>query len=79
MIINNVKLAMKVVKNGLSVSNRSSLSGQVNTMVLDITFDQFKSWKQGSLIQDVMPNLSADDREFLMTGITPVEWNEMFA
>jgi hypothetical protein len=25
-----------------------------------------------------MPNLSADDREFLMTGTTPEEWDEMF-
>jgi len=26
-----------------------------------------------------MPNLSADEREFLMTGITPDEWDEAFS
>jgi hypothetical protein len=30
------------------------------------------------LIQEAMPNLSADDREFIMTGITPEEWNSAF-
>ena len=30
------------------------------------------------LIQDVMPDLSPDQREFLMTGMTPLEWTNMF-
>ena len=25
-----------------------------------------------------MPHLSADDREFLMTGVTPEEWDATF-
>ena len=29
-------------------------------------------------VQDAFPQLSADEREFLMTGCTPEEWNEMF-
>lgn len=31
-----------------------------------------------ALIQEIFPNMSAEDREFLMTGITPAKWNEMF-
>jgi hypothetical protein len=31
-------------------------------------------WERGVLIQDAMPHLSPDEREFLMTGITPDEW-----
>ena len=62
------------VDNKLTVTNRSSMTGKVNTKELDITFAQFAAWHQGKLIQEVMPNLSADDREFLMTGITPDEW-----
>jgi hypothetical protein len=27
-------------------------------------------------IQNAMPNLSTDDREFLMTGVTPEEWDK---
>jgi hypothetical protein len=36
------------------------------------------SWGQGELVQNAMPHLSADEREFIMTGITPTEWDEMF-
>jgi len=39
--------------------------------------DQYDAWKGGELIQNAMPNLSADEREFLMTGITPEEWATM--
>jgi hypothetical protein len=36
-------------------------------------------WRDGrGLIQDCLPYLSADEREFLMTGITPEEWGQAF-
>ena len=31
----------------------------------------------GALIQDAMPHLDPDQREFLMTGITPAEWDSV--
>lgn len=55
----------------------SPLSGTVNEREIDITPEQLQWWNSGALIQDVMPNLSADDREFLMTGILPEEWDAM--
>ena len=64
---------------GMQVSKRSVASGELNTMVLDFTMPQYMDWKGGMLIQNAMPQLSADEREFLMTGMTPAEWNEMFA
>lgn len=30
------------------------------------------------LIQEAMPNISADDREFIKTGITTDEWEGAF-
>jgi hypothetical protein len=30
------------------------------------------------MIQDAFPNMGKEDREFLMTGITPAEWTNMF-
>lgn len=30
------------------------------------------------LVQEAFPNMNADDREFLITGITPEEWAAMF-
>ena len=29
-------------------------------------------------IQDIFPNLSEDEREFLMTGVTAEEWDQLF-
>lgn len=35
-------------------------------------------WMNGKFIQEAFPNLSPDEREFLMTGITSEEWSELF-
>ena len=64
-------------EHSLSVSKASLLSGLTHTMVLGITMDQYDAWQGGELIQNAMPNLTADEREFLMTGITPEEWATM--
>lgn len=36
-----------------------------------------KAWMDGKLIQDAMPYLSAEDREYLITGMTPDDWRGM--
>ena len=56
----------------------SPISGKINTMNLDVTTDQFVAWEKGALIQDVFHNLTPKEREFIKTGITPDEWDEMF-
>ena len=45
---------------------------------LPITQEQFDNWNNGMLIQEAFPNLNADDREFLITGLSPEEWEEIF-
>jgi hypothetical protein len=35
-------------------------------------------WRNGKLIQDAMPTLSVDDREFLISGICGKCFDEMF-
>ena len=61
------------------VGKKSQLSGKSHEMEIDVSEKQITLWMEGALIQDVMPDLSPDEREFLMTGITPAEWNEAFA
>lgn len=39
--------------------------------------DWLKAGKPGN-IQDALPQLTADEREQLISGITPEEWDEMF-
>ncbi len=60
------------------ITRTSTLSGHISSMDIDVTLEQVASWEQGELVQNAMPNLSADEREFIMTGITPTEWDEMF-
>ena len=62
----------------MRVTRVSSLSNKVNQMYLDVTGEQIERWVAGELVQDVMPNLTPEEREFIMTGITPEEWDESF-
>jgi hypothetical protein len=66
------------VENEMLVTKTSVLSGVTRTMDMSVTSEQLCLWRGGMLIQDAMPNLSADEREFLMTGITPDEWDDAF-
>ena len=60
------------------ITRTSSLSGNTNSMEIEVTQEQLSSWENGTLIQNAMPNLSADEREFIKTGITPEEWDSAF-
>lgn len=60
------------------ITKKSMYSGKFNTMDLPITEEQIARWQSGTLIQNAFPNLNADQREFLMTGILPEEWDVMF-
>jgi len=35
-------------------------------------------WRNGALIQDALPEVSPENREFIMTGITPTMWAAVF-
>ena len=39
---------------------------------------QYRKYEAGARIQDAMPYVSADDREFVITGICPKCWNSTF-
>ena len=63
----------------MHITRRSVFSGTVSTRDLPITPHQLARWTAGTLVQDAFPHLTADDREFLMTGLTPEEWQALFA
>lgn len=60
------------------IKRKSPFSGKENEQDIPVTQEQLDKWKGGMLIQNAMPNLTADQREFLMTGITKEEWEETF-
>lgn len=48
----------------------------------DVTFVTFatdvEAWRAGAFIQNALSYVHREDREFLMTGCTPKEWNEIY-
>ena len=62
----------------MQITRKSTLTGLTHEMNLPITQQEIDRWQGGELIQDVFPNLSDDQREFLKTGITAEEWEEAF-
>lgn len=62
----------------MKIAKQSALSGRYHTREIDITIEQLMQFNAGKHIQWVCPNLSPDDREFLLTGSTPEEWAETF-
>jgi hypothetical protein len=49
-----------------------------NEMDLNITSEQMNEWQNGALIQHALPHLTSDEREFLMTGLLPGEFERMY-
>ena len=62
----------------MEITKTSIHSGITRTLTLDVTAEEVANWKAGELIQNAMPRLNADEREFIKTGITAEEWEEMF-
>jgi len=62
----------------MQISRKSLFSGITRTKELDITPAEWKDYESGTLIQNAFPRLSADDREFIMTGAVPEEWDAAF-
>ncbi|PCH81526.1 MAG: hypothetical protein COC02_06480 [Rhodospirillaceae bacterium] len=58
----------------MKVTRKSMITGVNNTMEIDVSLDQIRQWETGTLIQNAMPHLNPDEREFIKTGITPEEW-----
>ena len=63
----------------MRILRKSVLTGNVNTMDINVTDEQFTKYLgSNECIQNVLPDLSADVREFLISGITPDEWDKAF-
>lgn len=62
------------------VERQSIVSGKVYQMDINITEEQLFNFINGrsGLAQEAFPDLSIDEREFIISGIHPDEWNELF-
>jgi len=62
----------------MKITRKSMLTGLTHTLDIPVTEEQIADWQAGSFIQDAMPDISPDDREFIMNGVTPQEWDLAF-
>ena len=64
----------------IQVTRQSVLTRKMNTMELPISQEHLDIYDNVGdiLVQDAFPNLNAEQREFLLSGITPQEWKDTF-
>lgn len=77
---NKAELQLTELANGNTlVVAVSKFSGKLNQMELPVGIEKIRLWQQsGQLIQNALSELNADQREFLLSGCTPEEWNAAF-
>ena len=61
--------------NGLRAFRECSITKKEYSV--DISHHAWKGWQDGIMIQDAFPSLDKEQREFLITGLTPAEWSHM--
>lgn len=64
----------------MRVSRISPMTGKENVMELDISPEQAAELSSPGrrLIQEIVPHLTAEEREFIKTGYTPEDWANLF-
>lgn len=62
----------------MRITKTSMFTGKEHTMDLPVTPEQIDKYNKGALVQHAFPDCTPEQREFLMTGITPDEWKAEF-
>lgn len=66
----------------ITLEMKCQMTGKVGTMDLPLTHREYEraweKWEAGTLIQDAFPTLTADQREFIKTGMLPETWVNLF-
>ncbi len=62
----------------MNITRTSPLTGKTVTLDLPVTAQQLERWHRGEMIQDVFPQLTPSQREFIISGLAPGEFEELF-
>jgi hypothetical protein len=62
----------------MKITRTSQASNITRTLDLPITQEQLDAFNTGTLIQRAFPHLTSAEREFILTGMTQEEWDEVF-
>lgn len=61
------------------IKRKSVISGIERTRSIPVNPDDYMLWQAGAgSIQDLMPYLTDEDSEFILSGITREEWDAAF-
>ena len=64
---------------GVDFVRTSTISGICRTKTFMVDPDKLRSYNRKEIyIQDAFPHLSVDDREFILSGVTVEEWDNVF-
>ena len=67
---------MKKNLRDVTIITRCPFCGKMHEV--EVTEDDYLDWQDGELIQNAMPYLTAQEREYLITGICESCWAGMF-
>ena len=57
------------------IERKSVMTGRTHSVELPVTEEQVRKYDLGMYVQDAFPQLSEEECEFMMTGITEEEWH----
>ena len=66
-----------MINETVAIETRCPFCGK--TAIVEVPTDGFIAWQGGATVQRAFPNLDADTRERLVSGICPTCWDKMFS
>lgn len=63
----------------MEIKRKSVITGVERVREIPVDPEDFAFWKSGyASINEIMPYLNDEDRQFILSGITKEEWGEAF-
>ena len=62
----------------IEVIRLSPFTGRINVMRVRVEQAGIDAYNRGERVQDAFPGLTPDEREFILTGTTPEDWEATY-
>lgn len=62
----------------MDITRKSAITGITRTINLPITKKQLDMYNSGIPAKEAFPELTEDEREFFITGVTSEEWDSVY-
>ena len=62
----------------MKITKTCVYTNRKNTMDIDITEEQYEQFKQGGDIDEIMPSITYEERQFLLTGALPDDEDSLY-